>query len=204
MEQRIFSFAGKILRVDLTSGKIWTETTIKYAQKFLGGRGVDNWILYDEVKPWVAPFDPANRLIFGTGVLVGTLAPTAARHSVDAKSPMTGGIGSANSCRHFSAELKFAGYDAVFPWSESRIALFRPCVAQGKFLDLSANASFDSRIFPDQQCAVMINPQTDALDLPLPLASTHRAAGQYAVLLPPLPHSCRVRFQQLQVGRKGL
>ncbi|MFC2014350.1 aldehyde ferredoxin oxidoreductase family protein [Chloroflexota bacterium] len=113
MDQRNFSFAGKILRVDLTSGRIWTESTSKYTPRFLGGRGVDNWILYDEVKPWVASFDPANRLIFGTGVLVGTLAPTAARHSIDAKSPMTGGVGSANSCGHFSPELKFAGYDHI-------------------------------------------------------------------------------------------
>jgi len=113
MEKRLFSFGGRVLRVDLTSGQTWTEPTGKYAPRFLGGRGIDNWILYDEVRPWVAPFDLANRLIFGTGVLVGTLAPTAARHSVDAKSPLTGGVGSANSCGHFSAELKYAGYDHI-------------------------------------------------------------------------------------------
>ena len=55
MEQKLFSFAGKILRVDLTSGKIWTEPTADYASRFLGGRGIDNWTLCKEVKPWVAP-----------------------------------------------------------------------------------------------------------------------------------------------------
>ena len=119
-----FSFAGKILRVDLTSGQIWTEPTKKYSPKFLGGRGVDNWILYNEVKPWVTPFEPANRLIFGTGVLVGTLAPTAARHTTDAKSPMTGGIGSANSCGHFSSELKFAGFDHIIIQGRSRSPVY--------------------------------------------------------------------------------
>ena len=120
MKGREFSFGGKILRVDLTSGLIWTEPTKGYISRFLGGRGVDNSILYNEVRPWVTPFEPANRLIFGTGVLVGTLAPTAARHSVDAKSPMTCGIGSANSCGHFSAELKFAGYDHIVFQGRSR------------------------------------------------------------------------------------
>ncbi len=110
---KTFSFGGKILKVNLTTGQILTEPTWNYAQKFLGGRGVDNWLLYSEVKPWVGPLDPANRLIFGTGVLAGTLVPGACRHSVDAKSPMTGGVGSANSCGHFAAELKYAGYDHV-------------------------------------------------------------------------------------------
>ena len=113
MGEKVFSFGGKVLRVNLTTGQIWTEPTGRYAQNFLGGRGVDNWILYDEVKPWVAPTDPASRLIFGTGVLVGTLVPTACRHSIDAKSPMTNGVGSANSCGHLSAELKYAGYDHI-------------------------------------------------------------------------------------------
>jgi len=118
--EKQFSFGGKVLRVDLTSGKVWTEPTKKYAQRFLGGRGVNNWILYDEVKPWVTPFDPANRLIFGAGVLVGTLAPCATRHSIDGKSPMTGGVGSANSCGHFAPELKFAGYDHIVFQGRSR------------------------------------------------------------------------------------
>ncbi len=124
MDENQLSFGGKVLRVDLTSGRIWTEPTREYASKFLGGRGVDNWILYNEVKPWAAPFDPANRLIFGTGVLVGTLAPTAARHSVDAKSPITGGVGSANSCGHFSAELKFAGYDHIVFQGKARSPVY--------------------------------------------------------------------------------
>jgi aldehyde:ferredoxin oxidoreductase len=120
VENRCFCFGGKVLRVDLTSGLLWTEPTEEYTVKFLGGRGVDNWILYNEVKSWVTPFEPANRLLFGTGVLVGTLAPTAARHTIDAKSPMTGGIGSANSCGHLSAELKFAGYDHIVFQGRSR------------------------------------------------------------------------------------
>ena len=120
MSEKQFSLGGKVLRIDLTSGEVWTEPTRKYTQRFLGGRGIDNWILYNEVKPWVTPFDPANRLIFGAGVLVGTLAPCATRHSIDAKSPMAGGVGSANSCGHFAPELKFAGYDHIVFQGRSR------------------------------------------------------------------------------------
>lgn len=120
MKSNSFALAGKILRVDLTSGKVWTEPTARYAEEWIGGRGINVWILFNEVKPWVTPFDPANRLIFGTGVLVGTLAPAATRLTIEAKSPVTGGLGSANSCGHFSPELKFAGYDHIVFQGRSR------------------------------------------------------------------------------------
>jgi aldehyde:ferredoxin oxidoreductase len=120
MKEKRFSFGGEILRVDLSSAEIWTEPTVRYASKFLGGRGVDEWILYHEVKPRMSPFDPSNRLIFGTGTLVGTLAPCATRHTIEAKSPVTGGIGSGNSCGFFSPELKFAGYDHIVFQGKSR------------------------------------------------------------------------------------
>lgn len=104
-----YSIAGKILHVNLTSGSIYTELTLNYAEKLLGGRGINSWILYKGVKPSVDPFDPANKLIFGTGVLGGTSAPCSARFSVEAKSPVTGGAGSANAGGGFLRSLKTQG-----------------------------------------------------------------------------------------------
>lgn len=121
---KLFSYSGRILHVDLTSGKTWTESTDSHTSKFLGGRGIDVWLLYREVKPWVTPFDPANRLIFGVGPLAGTLAPCATRYSVEAKSPVTGGIGSGNSCGFFGPELKFAGYDHIVFQGRARAPVY--------------------------------------------------------------------------------
>lgn len=123
MAEKINAYAGKILRVNLSNGKITAEPTMKYAKRFLGGRGINQWILYNEVKPGIWPFDPANRLIFGTGVLVGTPAPGACRYTVDSKNVYTGGVGSSNSGGHFGPELKFAGYDHVVIQGRSR----KPC-----------------------------------------------------------------------------
>lgn len=123
MAEKINAYAGKILRVNLSNGKVTTEPTMKYAKRFLGGRGINQWILYNEVKPGIWPFDPANRLIFGNGVLVGTPALGACRYTVDSKNVYTGGIGSANSGGHFGPELKFAGYDHVVIQGRSR----KPC-----------------------------------------------------------------------------
>lgn len=105
--------AGKILRVDLSSKKISTEDTEKYARRFIGGRAVNSFILLNEVEPKTKWSDPENMLIFGVGCLVGTLVPGACRVSVDTKNAFNNGKGSANFGGHFGPELKYAGFDHV-------------------------------------------------------------------------------------------
>lgn len=106
--------------MDLTTGRISSEPTIKYPREWLGGSGVGQWILYNEVKPWISPYAPANRLIIGTGALNGTLAPGACRTTVDSKNGLTLGVGSSNSGGHFAPELKFAGYDHIIFQGKAR------------------------------------------------------------------------------------
>lgn len=113
MDEQSFGWSGKILRVDLTSGKISTESTGKYAKEFLGGRGINSWILLSETTQDTKAFDPENRLIFGTGPFVGTVVPAACRCTVTSLNALSGGHGDSNFGGHFSAELKFAGYDHV-------------------------------------------------------------------------------------------
>ena len=60
-------YGGAILRVDLSGGKVSKEPTSSYAADFIGGRGINTRILYDEVTPEVSPLDPASLLIFGIG-----------------------------------------------------------------------------------------------------------------------------------------
>lgn len=108
-----YAYGGRILRVDLSTKAVTKEETEKYAREFLGGRGINEWILYNEVKKGISPFDPDNRLLFGTGVLVGTPVLGACRFTVESKNVYTAGVGSANCGGHFGPELKFAGYDNV-------------------------------------------------------------------------------------------
>ncbi len=112
-EEETFGYSGKILRVNLTNGKIREEPVIKYAKRLIGGRGINSYLLFTETPPRINAFDPENRLIFGTGPLVGTMVPMSCRFTVTAKSPLTGGLGDANAGGHFSPELKYAGFDHV-------------------------------------------------------------------------------------------
>jgi aldehyde:ferredoxin oxidoreductase len=115
-------WVGKILRVDLTNRKISEVLTFDYVPKFLGGRGLGAKICWDEVPPEVGAFDPENRLIFATGPLQGTLAPTSGRFMVLGKSPQTAPTES--FCRsgvggHWAPELKWAGYDALIIYGKA-------------------------------------------------------------------------------------
>jgi len=107
------AFAGKIIRVNLSNGSISIEPTEDYAKEWLGASGIATGILYDEVKPWVTPYEPANRLVFGAGTLVGTLAPGASRMSAESINTLSGGFATSNCDSFFGFELKHAGYDTI-------------------------------------------------------------------------------------------
>lgn len=109
----IFSYAGKILRVNLSNGTISTEPTSAYAREWLGTSGIAVKVLYDELRPWVTPYDPANKLVFSAGALVGTTAPGACKSNISTLGPMIGGWASSCSDSYVGGQLKYAGYDAV-------------------------------------------------------------------------------------------
>ena len=113
---KTYGWVGKILRVDLSDGKIAKVPTSDYIPKFVGGRGLGAKICWDEVPPEVGAFDPENVLVFATGPLQGTLAPTSGRFKVMGKAPQTGPVESychSGVGGHWAPELKWAGYDAL-------------------------------------------------------------------------------------------
>jgi aldehyde:ferredoxin oxidoreductase len=111
----ISGYKGKLLWVDLSTGKIKEETPDESLYKnYIGGYGVGARLLYDRMKPGADPLGPENILGLVTGPLTGTPIPSGARYAAVAKSPLTGGWGDANSGGSFGPYLKFSGYDGVF------------------------------------------------------------------------------------------
>ena len=104
--------SGTIARVDLTSRRCRCESlTRSLRQDYIGGRGINDRLLYDAVAPGTDPLGPDNRLIFGAGALSGTNAPSAARFTVTTKSPLTGILGDGNAGGRFGPALRKAGFD---------------------------------------------------------------------------------------------
>jgi aldehyde:ferredoxin oxidoreductase len=81
-------YAGRLLRVDLSSGRAYTSPTTDYVE-FVGGRGMAAKVHWDEVSPHVGALDPANRLTFLTGPLTGFAGFASSRWQVCGKSPAT-------------------------------------------------------------------------------------------------------------------
>ena len=103
-----------ILRVNLTTGTCQREALNKqWAQEYLGQRGLGTRYFVDEVDATVGPMSPENKLIFATGPLTGTSAPTGGRSSAITKGALTGAIAASNTGGFFGAELKMAGYDIL-------------------------------------------------------------------------------------------
>jgi len=122
---KIYGYTGKALRVNLTDQAYATERINEAEMRgYLGGRGFNTKRLYDEVGAGVDPMGPENKLIFGTGPLVGTMFPTASRFNVSAKSPHTGILGDSNAGGHFAPEMKFAGYDQIILEGRSRSPVY--------------------------------------------------------------------------------
>ncbi len=108
------SWAGKILRVNLTEGTCTSEPlNMEWAQDYLGQRGLATKYLADEIDPKVDPLSPENKLIMTTGPLTGTSASTAGRYSVVTKGALTGAIACSNSGGFFGNEMKNAGWDMI-------------------------------------------------------------------------------------------
>ncbi|NKE65991.1 aldehyde ferredoxin oxidoreductase family protein [Ramlibacter sp. RBP-2] len=108
------SWAGRILRVDLTNGLVKAEPlNMDWARAYVGSRGLASKYLVEEMDPKTDPLSPANKLIWATGPLTGTMASTGGRYTVVTKGPLTNAIACSNSGGYFGAELKMAGWDMV-------------------------------------------------------------------------------------------
>lgn len=111
----MYAYAGKILHVDVSKGKVRTETfDEEFAKTYIGGTGFGIKTLIDNQKPGIDPFDPENPLIYALGAVCGTMVPCAAsKFGVFSKSPASYLLGESYSTGSWGAELRQAGYDIV-------------------------------------------------------------------------------------------
>jgi aldehyde:ferredoxin oxidoreductase len=107
-------YGGNILRIDLSNERITKQLTPPdLVRDFIGGRGFGAYFLYTEVPAHADPLGPENKLIISSGPLSGLLIPGAGKCDFTTKSPLTGGYASSSLGGHFTAEIKFAGFDSI-------------------------------------------------------------------------------------------
>ncbi len=110
----MYALGGKILFVDLTTGKMRAENTPEdLIRDYLGGEGFAVRLFYDAMDPKLDAFDSKNVLVVAPGLFTGIAVPTAGKTAFVSKSPLTGTIAESIMGGGLGAELKAAGYDAA-------------------------------------------------------------------------------------------
>lgn len=109
-----YGWAGKILRVNLTTGSTSAEDSSKY-QDYIGGMGMGYRIMYEEVPLTTKAYDEASKFVMGVGPLTATGVPCSGRMNISLLSSWSKGysIIDAHMGGHIGPQLKYAGYDAV-------------------------------------------------------------------------------------------
>ncbi|MCK4925797.1 aldehyde ferredoxin oxidoreductase, partial [Candidatus Aerophobetes bacterium] len=116
---------NKILRIDLTDGKITKEEIDDDTCKlFVGGAGIGAKILWEEVPPEVSAFDPDNRLVFAGGPFQGHPVPGSAKFSIISKSPLTGTYADSAAGAKWGPSFKKAGYDVLIIQGKSENPIY--------------------------------------------------------------------------------
>src|SRR4030042_852736 len=117
-----YGYAGKILHIDLTSGKSITEPLdLDMAEKYIGGCGVAERMLCDILSPGFEPLSPENPIIISAGPLIGTGVPGASKIEMHTKSTASAAKErtkyyvprSCGGTRYFGNMMKKAGYDHI-------------------------------------------------------------------------------------------
>jgi aldehyde:ferredoxin oxidoreductase len=109
-----YGYNGKILHVDLTHGKLEVEEPPEsFYRQYMGGSAMGLYYILRDMPAGVDPLAPENVVALMASVTTGAAISGQSRLNVNAKSPMSGGIGDSQSGGFFPAELKFAGFDGI-------------------------------------------------------------------------------------------
>ena len=109
-----YGWTGKILRVNLTDKTVSVSPTDPY-KGYIGGMGLANKIMYDEVAPGTDPLAPENKVVFAVGPLTATGVPLAGRTTIASLSTYTTDhqVVDAHTGGMIGAAIKKAGWDAI-------------------------------------------------------------------------------------------
>ncbi|MEM3453090.1 MAG: aldehyde ferredoxin oxidoreductase family protein [Candidatus Hadarchaeum sp.] len=117
-------FAGKVLKVNLSSREIKIEDLPREAIRFIGGSGLATWFISKMVDPLIDPLNEKNVIVFCVGPVTGTSIPMSSRYVVASKSPLNGTLGDADAGGFWGPELKSAGFDAILVTGKSTKPVF--------------------------------------------------------------------------------
>lgn len=181
---------GKVLWVDLNKKESRVEELIPtWKNHYIGGEGFGVRLLFDSLPPGIDPLGPENLLMFTTGPLTGTRAPTAGRTAIVFKSPLTGTIGASNVGGFWAPAFKRCGFDMlvvsgkaeqpVYLWiTDNNVEIRDAAAVWGKTLNESEEI-LRKEVENEKAVVAAIGPAGENLSLiSAIMVDAHRAAGR--------------------------
>lgn len=109
-----YGWAGEIARINVGTGRVSKISTEPY-KKFIGGMGIANKIMYDEVPAGTHPYDEASKVIIAVGPLTASGVPLGGRTTASFLSTFSKDhlVVDAHMGGMLGARLKFSGHDAI-------------------------------------------------------------------------------------------
>lgn len=121
----MFGYFGKTLIIDLTTRSIDVHSLHEEEiRRYIGGVGLGAKALYDRVTPQTDPLGPDNPLIVFTGPSPVRVVPSASRHHILARSPLTGLIGESSVGGSWATHFKKTGYDGLIVIGQSETPVY--------------------------------------------------------------------------------
>ena len=110
-----YGYAGQILKIDLSNGKISRQPSADYTDKYIGGHGLASRLYWEMAPPEVKAADPENCFICANGPVTGFPGFAGFRWKICGKTPLTDpeSFSYCNLGDRWGAILKYAGYDAL-------------------------------------------------------------------------------------------
>ena len=120
-DEKSYGWAGRLLRVNLSTGTVTTEPTAPY-KEYIGGMGLANKIIYDEVPAGTDPLGPDAKIVYAVGPLTASGVPLAGRTTVSFLSTFTTDhlVVDAHCGGMIGSRIKLAGYDAIIVEGQSK------------------------------------------------------------------------------------
>src|SRR5260370_13835872 len=146
--ERQFPTQGETIFVDLEHHEVRRAYIPRHVvEAFLGGRGVNMFLLHNLLDPSLDPLHPDVPLIFGTGILT-SLVPSAARGNVTSWSPETKVILDSNAGDYFPSFMKLNGIDHLVVYVQPRMWTVLHCKdGEFYFFDSEPWIGMDNLVF---------------------------------------------------------
>lgn len=158
-------YNNRWLRIDLTNNTIETKPVTEQMKRlWVGGKGFDLWLTFQEVDSDTTWDSPTNPICFSPGPLGGTASfPGTGKTLVTAISPLTHSIMDSNVGGYFGPYFKFAGFDALLITgkAEDETILLIDAPASKITIERAPLESIDSHVLAEELTEMYADDEAD-------------------------------------------